>query len=228
MRNGKKKELIGLLFMFMAFVFVMIAYNLNSAHGFSKKLEAPKENIFEPVVVAPPFEFKAEWPDKTWTTYLDQALEKYGKEMLLMKQPADADKWCPKFESLSYEKRKQMFITMIVAMAKKESNWNPKTTYKESFNDSKGNPVISQGLLQISPESANQRAYGCRIDSSNKLLLPEVNLECGVKILNHWLPKDGVLGTAKLGGGRYWSVMRDSSSSQAYVRSKVMDVCKSL
>lgn len=174
--------------------------------------------------------YSADWGSghDDWIASLESSLEKYGKDMLLAEQPKDASHWCPNFEELTYEKRKQVFITLISAMAKRESGFKPETKYVENFTDSKGQKVISRGLLQISQESANQSAYKCNIKNAEDLHKPDVNLECGVKILNYWIKKDSLIGTAKLGGGRYWSVMRDTSSSQAYIKGKVLEVCKSL
>lgn len=173
-------------------------------------------------------EYVAEWSNKEWTDILVSALDEYGKDMVLMEQPKDADKWCPQFENFTYERRKQVFVTMVVAMAKRESNWKPETNYTESFTDSKGKKVISRGLLQISQESANQSAYKCEISEATMLNHPGVNLACGVKIMNHWIgKKDKYFGTDKLGAARYWSVARNGSS-KTYVQGKVRDMCLKL
>lgn len=176
--------------------------------------------------------YKAVWDSNPsgaeWTKFTIDALDQYGEKMVNLENPADAEVYCPKFKSLNFHQKNQLWVTLISAMAKRESSFKPETSYKEGFNDSKGNPVISRGLLQISKESANQRAYGCGIDKESELHDPKTNLTCGVKILSKWIPQDNLIGSQKLGGGRYWSVLRDTSSSQAYIRQQTMalDFCK--
>lgn len=109
-------------------------------------------------------------------------------------------------------------ILTIAKMAQYESSFNPSESYKEGFADAKGNAVISRGLLQISQESANQKAYGCGIVKAEDLHKVDVNLQCAVKIAVYWLNKDKVFfGGEKLGLGRYWSVGRASSKSNAKI-----------
>ena len=109
---------------------------------------------------------------------------------------------------------KDCLIQTISIMAKYESSFNPQEKYTEGFSDAQGNKVISRGLLQISIESANQKAYGCNITKAEQLHDPKTNLECAVKIAVKWINQDGVFfGSDKLGLGRYWSVGRKSSGS---------------
>lgn len=113
---------------------------------------------------------------------------------------------------------KECLILTIAKMAQYESSFKPSESYTESFTDSKGAAVISRGLLQISQESANQKAYACNIKKADELHDPKINLECAVKIAVYWINKDGVFfGGEKLGLGRYWSVGRVSSKSNAKI-----------
>lgn len=183
-------------------------------------IDQPIEQKPEPSV-----EYKAFWDSKPegkeWTQFTVDALGKYGQGLLNLSNPSDANAYCPKFKSLNIEQKTQVWVTLISAMAKRESNFKPETSYKEGFNDSKGNPVISRGLLQISKESANQSAYGCKIVNESELHDPKTNINCGILILSKWVPQDNAIGTKKLGGARYWSVLRDTSeTSQAYIRSQ--------
>ena len=100
-------------------------------------------------------------------------------------------------------------------IAKFESNFKPETFHQEKFKDRFGNYIISRGLLQLSVESG--RGYGCIIPQELDLHEPQVNLECGVKILNRWVGRDEVIsdritlenGKRRwLGGARYWAVLR--------------------
>lgn len=107
-------------------------------------------------------------------------------------------------------------------IAKRESGFNPKARYEESFKDRNGNPVISRGLFQLSIESANQRAYLCNIQNHRELYDAKINITCAVKIAHFWLNKDKAFFTQKtssrkssdhLGFSRYWSVARPQSKS---------------
>lgn len=210
-----------------------------AAQAFTKRSSAPKVEEKPPVKIEQPVEapvhveepakptvYKAEWPKQEWTDFAAQALESYGKNMLVMNAPKDASEWCPKFSSLTYEQRKQMFITLIASMAKRESNWKPETNYTESFKDSSGTKVVSRGLTQISKESANSSSYKCGISNATELNDPKTNIDCTVKILNKWVVQDKYFGTDKLGGGRYWSVMRPGDSKK-FIQGKVKAVCAS-
>lgn len=113
---------------------------------------------------------------------------------------------------------KKCLIQLISIMAKFESSFKPETQFKESFNDSKNKPVISRGLLQLSIESANQKAYGCNIKKAEELHNPKTNLECAVKIVVFQANKSGTLMDGNRGGASaYWSVARKSSGSNAKI-----------
>lgn len=169
--------------------------------------------------------FKADWDHlpvgKTWTGYLLEALETHGQKLLTMGSAKDSNTWCWNFATLNREQRKQFFVMLISSMAHQESSFETNQSYKEGFKDAKGSAVISRGLLQISQESANQSAYKGNIKNAADLYDPRVNLETAVKILNYWIPKDGYIASAKLGGARYWSVLRDHSNSKPKIKAKV-------
>lgn len=167
---------------------------------------------------------------KEWSTHVSHALDSLGQDMLDV-IPADKSLFCPKYSSLSYSQRKQYWAYMLSAMVRFESNFKTETKYTEDFNDSKGNRVISRGLLQISIESGN--AYGCAFKTANDLHDPLQNLSCGIRILNRWVGRDGriagkVSGSWK-GGARYWAVLRagDKTSYNSIVSwSQNLSFCK--
>lgn len=123
---------------------------------------------------------------------------------------------------------KECLIQTISIMAKYESGFKPQEQYKEAFKDAKGNYVVSRGLLQISIESANQKAYACNIKDAKELHDPKINLECAVKIAVYWINKDAVFFGDRtdsdknkkiyLGLGRYNSVARSSSKSSEKIK----------
>lgn len=161
-----------------------------------------------------------------WSKFL---VEKFSQSSALSVDLKDADDWCPKYNSLDKSDRALVLSQLVSIMAKRESGFNPASKYTEAFNDSKGRPVISRGLLQISIESAN--SYGCNFKDAQELHDPTKNLACGIKIIERWLERDHRLG-GKVAGkwqgcARYWSVCRAVSRSYPVVTSftKALSVC---
>jgi hypothetical protein len=147
-----------------------------------------------------------------WSQYVFNQLPVLGKD-LIAKTPSDITSFCPGYSKGSAEDKKNFWVYLLSSMTQLESGHNPTVSYKEAFNDSKGNPVISRGLLQISIESGN--GYGCVFKSEQELHDPYKNLDCGLRILNRWIGRDGVIsgksGSAWRGGARYWAVLRKDS-----------------
>lgn len=132
----------------------------------------------------------------------------------------DKAKWSPAIENYCKTvSLKECVAQAVSILSKYESSFKTGEQFTESFNDSKGNPVISRGLLQLSFESANQKAYSCGLKTPEDLHDAKINLSCGVKIVNYWLNKDHVFfGEQKLGLGRYWSVGRNTSKSNIKIK----------
>ena len=124
---------------------------------------------------------------KTWTIYAIRALEKYGEPMLEA-NPGDAKTFCPNFDRLDRAGRMNFYVNFIAAISYEESSWNPKDLYTEKFNNSKGEKVVSRGLMALSKESAG--LYHCDINEENDLYDPRLNLECSVRIISRWITKD--------------------------------------
>lgn len=143
-----------------------------------------------------------------WVTHTSSAIEEH--DLLEIKTPGDITQFCSNFKNLNLSQKKLFWIYVVSAMTELESGFRPTTSYKESFADSSGAKVVSRGLLQLSFESA--RAYTCPIAKGTDLFEAKTNLNCGVKILAHWLKRDGRLagksGSTWLGAGRYWSIFR--------------------
>lgn len=156
--------------------------------------------------------FLPAWKDATL-----KALEELGPN-LLNKVPADAEKFYPGFSRLDHEGRKAFWLMFISSLIQYESNYDPATTYQESFKDNAGANVISRGLLQISVESGNGSYYRCGVTTTS-LHDPVTNLRCGVKIMNYWMGRDGVItsksGDTWLGIARYWGPMRKDEKVSA-------------
>lgn len=140
-----------------------------------------------------------------WNYYLDQAMASLPSNATI-KTP------CKKLSLIDCSKQ------LLSIMAKYESSYKTEESYKEGFSDSQGKAVISRGLFQISQESANQSAYGCKITDAKQLHDPKTNINCAVKILSYQAKKHGVLiDGSKAGCGAYWSVCRKTSGSYAKI-----------
>lgn len=148
--------------------------------------------------------------DGSWTQFAEEAVK---SSSLPKAVPTDIEKFCPAYKSRSEADRIIFWAGLISILARPESNFKPEASYTESFVDAHGIKVVSRGLLQISIESANQKRYSCAIQNPKDLHDPKVNLTCGVKILDAWIKTDLViatyLGEKPIGGGRYWSTLRE-------------------
>lgn len=161
---------------------------------------------------------------------LDAAISEFGPDLMKVALPKDYAEFCPNFPNLSHAERRQFYTELGYWMIRYESNFKPETKYTESFDDAQGKPVISRGLFQISIESAN--GYGCGFKNPEDLHDPQANINCGVRILNRWVGRDGYIGKtvgkSNLGGARYWSVLRAHSGSRPKIVSavKAISICK--
>jgi hypothetical protein len=148
---------------------------------------------------------------RDWSVHTYDAVSEVAS-VLVSTVPSDYREFCPDYPSLSASERKNFWMYLLSAMAQYESNFRPALTYRESFRDSRGNYVVSRGLLQLSIESGN--GYGCGLKQASDLHDPYTNLECGLRILGRWVARDkriaGNSGGWK-GGARYWSVLRTGS-----------------
>lgn len=166
-----------------------------------------------------------------WTQYVLRGLDKYGQE-LLATTPADVMDFCPAFVTFDRDGRKSFWVKLISAIAAAESSFNPMAQLREKdIVDRSGKNVVSRGLLQISLESS--QGYDCGFENEDQLHYPRPNLECGIRILNRWVSKDGVISgrssdSKHLGGARYWSVLRQNSNKLVTIQRLVSNtsICR--
>ncbi len=147
--------------------------------------------------------------DGTWTAIAESAVKATQLSMLA---PKDIGAFCPTYEGLDQSKRVRFWVGLLSAMAQHESRFKPHAKYVEpAIVGANNRNVVSRGLLQISMESANQKAYDCGIRQAGDLHKVEVNLNCAARIMQHWVQKDGLIAAASqpaVGAARYWSVLR--------------------
>jgi len=148
------------------------------------------------------------------------AVKLYGQELINF-LPKDIKDYCPKYKSATKSQKIKFWATLISGLSYFESTHSPDVLYKEKFKNAQGRYVVSRGLLQISIVSS--KGYQCNITDENQLHQPQVNLHCGVKILNKLIRKDSVIASKKsklmsknkwLGAAKYWSPFRDSKKLQ--------------
>lgn len=217
---------------FLVLIAAGCGQGLGKAMTFEDASESPDDapSVDVPIGEELPLRWGALWSDEApqdpereeWSKHLWRSLLTLGSSMKDV-VPYDAIDYCPNFEQLEDLERLGLYHSLISAMAKYESGFDPSTTYQESFKDSQGRWVISRGLLQLSVESAN--GYGCKVIESD-LHVPKLNLACGVRILARWLKRDGAIGSSPFvdgsrvhrGGARYWAVLRETSSSRAKIQ----------
>lgn len=146
---------------------------------------------------------KTLWPTEDLRKLAVEMVKTFGGDLLDQK-PIDLREYGVQFPS------NEFYAELLAALCKYESNYNTDATYKEAFDDAKGHPVISRGLLQISIESAN--GYGAKLTREDELHKPEVNLRCGVLIMRKWIKADGCISGGSAGAwrgmARYWSPFR--------------------
>lgn len=187
-----------------------------------KTTPAPKPSVPSSDTETP--NVRALWDDRIesghkWTLFTIDALKNYGAD-LIESVPADIENFCPNYKTLNISSRMEFWVNLVSAIAAAESRFNPKVFYVETMLNSNGEHVVSRGLLQLSLESV--RYYGCPIKTDADLEDPRKNIECGVRILNRWIPSDGVMSAQSksgwLGGARYWSVLRPYSNKFGTIR----------
>lgn len=130
---------------------------------------------------------------------------------MLAVNPTDIKQYCNDWESMDRFQRAEFYVNLFTELCRFESGFNPKCTYKESFNDIKGKPVISTGLFQVSVESLS--GYGFKV-SQEQLFDPETNIKAMLTIASNWIIKDGCIASDTKpwdGLARYWSPFRTAN-----------------
>ncbi len=148
---------------------------------------------------------------RAWSQFALRAVHELGQALWAPGfVPLDISTYCPAYRQSDEQGKKVFWAALLSSLAKPESNFNPSVTFTENFNDSRGRPVISRGLLQISFESGN--GYGCRLAREEELHDPETNLRCAVRVLNRQVPRAGVIAERRngrwVGAASYWSPFR--------------------
>ncbi|MCC6277743.1 MAG: hypothetical protein IT289_07510 [Oligoflexia bacterium] len=131
----------------------------------------------------------------------------------------------------------EFWVTLIQAMAWRESSHNPQVKHLESqippeIDDGISVPIVSRGLLQVSYYSLQNetlKKLGCPIKKYKISEIPdqetresqvhdvELNLRCGVALMTKYISRDNVISQYQFRNGRkryyglssYWAVLRE-------------------
>jgi|GEM_PF-2261036 len=116
-------------------------------------------------------------------------------EMLafLSRFPSGLQRICPRYEGLGFEQKMRVYLALFDALAYAESAYKTGLTYRESFRNGDGSPVISTGLLQISQSSARNHGGACEGATTARLKDGLFNLRCGFRIAKNQVTKRGAL-----------------------------------
>ncbi len=173
-------------------------------------------------------EFDSKWKNDHWDDLLLTAID---QSILPDITPRDIKSFEPKYDQFSRDEKIQFWGHLLVLLAEKESSFKPNCSYTENFIDSTGTNVVSRGFFQLSYDSATI-SYKCDgIDVRNDLYKPEVNINCAVKIVSHWLKRDKVISgkTSKgshRGAARYWSTLRQGNKKLYNIQSNLKKYLK--
>jgi len=148
---------------------------------------------------------RADWKNENWSKYLYDNIP----ASMLKAKLSDGDLYYKGYNELSDAHKREFFVMLFSSLARFESGFDPKETYEEGFNDSKGKPVISRGLFQVSVESLGGYKFKT---TASELHDPLINIRAMLTVANRWLVKDECIAGGKtdewLGLARYWSVFR--------------------
>ncbi|MFM9435631.1 hypothetical protein ACFDR9_002701 [Janthinobacterium sp. CG_23.3] len=112
------------------------------------------------------------------------------------------------YSTLSLEHQLKFWAELLVAIAWRESAWEPTAIYHEPAPLG----IDSVGLLQLSYEDAVNYTLEPLDRAAKSLEQPLVNLRCAVVIMASLVSRDKVVASSSrnrhAGGARYWSVLR--------------------
>ena len=159
------------------------------------------------------------WDHRTeapvWTEASLAALRSYGQPLVSI-VPADAETWCPGYDTATAAEREAFWVGLLSALAEHESTWNPRAV---------GGGGQWFGLVQISPATA--RGYGCDARSGDALKDGTQNLSCAIRIWSRTVTRDGVIAAGGRGVAADWGPFHQSSKRQAMMNwTRAQPYCK--
>lgn len=146
--------------------------------------------------------------------------------------PADIDVFCPGYVASNKEGRARFWQELLTAIVGPESGYMTKTTLWEV-----GQGQYSLGLLQLSYNDKNSYrdtgTPGCEFVTEAQVTNPDINLQCGVKIVTKLVKRAQAIGgdqaRPKGGAAAYWSTLRMTSKARRPIiaATRSIRVCQS-
>ena len=157
---------------------------------------------------------------KAWSQYVFNEIE--TKYLLQLSAAKDVTRLCPRYGQLYKDYQITVWVELISAMAKFESQWKPTMFFRETGLGRDlvtGQTNTSQGLMQVSYQDTLKDFYSCNFDWSKDRYLadnnpkktifdPYKNLDCGLKILAKQVRVKGRV-VLKKANRYYWSVLEE-------------------
>lgn len=171
---------------------------------------------------------------KSWSHMIYTVIRDEESYLLGQNVADDIEIFCPTYRKLNEEQRMNFWGQFFAALAYHESGWSPVSrmvettfTYKDSVTN---NPVVSEGLLQLSYQDQGSYQLDCGFDWNKDKNLPEKdprktildpykNLRCGIKIMSIQLKKHRAI---TLSSNVYWAVLKTNGKY-----SKINEISKS-
>jgi len=154
-------------------------------------------------------------PKRAWTKKASSVLFN-NKDTFLEGEISDMEEFCPGFQEKSDEDKISFWVTLMNALSRKESRFDPLVSNYEGHFGSGTLDVTSRGLFQMSFKSLGSSRYrnnGCSIRTSDDLYYPAQNIECALAIFKTWIDSDKCISCKNeedkhRGIARYWSPLR--------------------
>ncbi|MGE9745511.1 hypothetical protein [Bdellovibrio bacteriovorus] len=121
---------------------------------------------------------------QAWTKYTLDAIDKEGLASL---NPRDAKNYCPNWDKLTLEQRRQFWLVLVAKLSEIESSFRPTLSFQETKGRSRG--TSSNGMLQMSVKQCSNLQTSADTYDSQK------NLSCGVELMKRLITQTGEIGT---------------------------------
>ncbi|MBF9035581.1 transglycosylase SLT domain-containing protein [Rhodobacterales bacterium HKCCE2091] len=128
----------------------------------------------------------------SWSAAVMAALRGPGRPLVEV-VPRDIGAWCPAYRDADTPQRAAFWAGLVSTLAWYESTHDERAV---------GGGGLWYGLVQIAPATA--RGYGCAVGTGSALLDGEANLRCGLRIMGHTVPRDGVVAEGMEGVAADW------------------------
>ena len=183
----------------------------------------PAKPVVPPLVKVPLSWEKNHEERYVWSNLL---FKKIDEKFSSLDKAKDLPLFCPKYLSLSEDKKKIVLAELWVWTAYFESGWNPKSASVD-VGTKNNKDTWSAGLLQVSV--VDQKNWNLKTGYSyNDLLQVGPNLELSLSILSKQIEKQGLIAVTK---NLYWAVLgpknyRYTKLDKIVAKTKQLEFCQ--